>query len=487
MQQAKAEAEKLRFDLKEAIEARLTSEAAVRRSDSAKTSAESELFAAKGVARDATSQRDKLAADLNNLTVKHAQIEVKVRQLETKGEADRHSVKVLEQQYCATLDELEAAKRQARAKDEIYKGLDGTDNQFRTQILLLRKDKDLVKEQLEILQREHQALQDRYAAVEHYAKQQAAEDKLRGALAMMGRTKEDWQSLLQTQMQISNNISSALGDLPDLRAVAESIHFVAPPQSQPLGRPYPSAISHQDPTLYPPPLSIGAGPISDSNTAEFLTDPTNLTSAFNDLSRRANSARASTKASSKVVPIEEDGSAPSDIYPPVRQAAPSNGGPPIVLGSVNTETFGSEVAVGGSTTTTTTTTVTTVLSSKGTATPPVVHEQQPAAPMVMDRIAPTTAIESSSSNTERSPNFNAVQHQPQASGESTSVTFVEPASPRDHLYSAPTNTTTEAESAPTSNSAAFRELAALTDRVTEQESRLAELLANNGGGTTQPE
>ena len=224
MERARAAETKLKEDLSSTIKDKLDAEEKMNRVTEEKASTQAKLAKVEETLTDATGERDYYRLQHDRLLTEHKLAETKIKQLEAKAEADRHSIQLLEKQYCGTLDEIDAMRRQHVAKEDSYRELDDTDNATRRQNYVLKQDCERLREKLNLLEEDNEFMRKRYESVRHLADQSAAEGQIRNALGRLGKTKEELQNLLQTQMRLANELSSAMCDIPDLATVAGAIH-----------------------------------------------------------------------------------------------------------------------------------------------------------------------------------------------------------------------------------------------------------------------
>lgn len=224
MERARAAETKLKDDLDSAIRDKLDAEEKMNKAVDEKATLDAKLASIQETLTDATGERDYYRLQHDRLLTEHKLAETKTKQLESKVEADRHSIQLLEKQYCGTLDEIDSMRRQHVAKEDSYRDLDNNDNATRRENYVLKQDCERLKQKLNLLEEDNQFMQRRYDSVRHLADQSAAEGQIRSALGRLGKTKEELQNLLQTQMRLANELSSAMCDIPDLATVAGAIH-----------------------------------------------------------------------------------------------------------------------------------------------------------------------------------------------------------------------------------------------------------------------
>ena len=224
MERARAAETKLKDDLDSAIRDKLDAEEKMNKAIEEKAVVDAKLASVQETLTDATGERDYYRLQHDRLLTEHKLAETKIKQLESKVDADRHSIQLLEKQYCGTLDEIDSMRRQHVAKEDSYRDLDNNDNATRRENYILKQDCERLRQKLNLLEEDNQFMQRRYDSVRHLADQSAAEGQIRSALGRLGKTKEELQNLLQTQMRLANELSSAMCDIPDLATVAGAIH-----------------------------------------------------------------------------------------------------------------------------------------------------------------------------------------------------------------------------------------------------------------------
>eukprot|EP00758_Cryptobia_borreli_P018003 Tbor_TRINITY_DN6305_c0_g1::TRINITY_DN6305_c0_g1_i1::g.17861::m.17861 len=224
MQRAKAAEEKLIADLDVALKDKLSEESKCCKIKEEKKKLEDKCSIFQSNLIDCQGERDYLRLQYDRLTTENKMNAVKIHQLETKNETDRRSVTLLEKQCCDNLDELEIMRRKASVKDDCYRELENADNDTRKQNYILRQERDTLLERISVMEEDYKFMSRRYEAVRHIVDQVEAEGQIRSALSKLGRTKQELQNLLQTQMHLSNELCNVMCDIPDLATVAGAIH-----------------------------------------------------------------------------------------------------------------------------------------------------------------------------------------------------------------------------------------------------------------------
>lgn len=178
-----------------------------------------DLTKAQNHLKDVESEREFFRLSTDRLKVENSVLSVKVAQLEAKNNTDRSSVLTLERQYTAALEQIEQLRRELRSKEQVYKKLDEHDETLRRQNHLVVDDMDHLRRQNEELKAALADVSAKYNQIKDHGDVIRTEQQLREALSRLDKTKSEMHNLLQTQVKLSNDLSTVMGGLPEEASV----------------------------------------------------------------------------------------------------------------------------------------------------------------------------------------------------------------------------------------------------------------------------
>ena len=182
--------------------------------------------AASGLA-DLQAEKEYYRLQTDRLKVEGAVLDVKCKQAEQQLNAERASIVALEKQYCTSLEQIEALRRDGKSKEDAYREMDHHHTEMRLHQRSLQDESNALEQQLRATRSELDALRKEYDAIRHFAEAAKREGQIQNALMRLTKTKEEMQNLLSVQARLSSDINEAMCDLPDANTISR---IVTPPR-----------------------------------------------------------------------------------------------------------------------------------------------------------------------------------------------------------------------------------------------------------------
>ena len=188
---------------------------------------ETKLAKAAAGLSDLQSEKEYYRLQTDRLKVEGAVQDVKCKSAEQHLVAERASIVALEKQHCSALEHIEALRRDATSKEELYRGMDSTSTEIRLHQRISQDENADLAKQLRSAKEDLLVLRRDYDGIKHYADAAKRDGQIQNALLKLTKTKEEMQNLLSVQARLSSDINEAMCDLPDSNAIS---HIVSPPR-----------------------------------------------------------------------------------------------------------------------------------------------------------------------------------------------------------------------------------------------------------------
>jgi hypothetical protein len=165
---------------------------------------------------DLQSEREFFRLQVDRLKVENSVLEVKAAQSEQALMAERASSGTLERQLCSALEQADTLRREARAKEDVYRRVDDFSSDVRVQLRSAEEDRKLLLRRLEETSDALEKAQVRLEQVKSLEDQQRTEQQLQQALAQLSKSKLEMQAILFQQQRVADAFNTALEDLPEV-------------------------------------------------------------------------------------------------------------------------------------------------------------------------------------------------------------------------------------------------------------------------------